>query len=473
MANEALAAGRACAGSAFPCGHAGADRRLARGDRRRVAADREQRAAARPARGPPAAMAGIVRRHPRRAPGRGGRRCGRGARCRSARPAALAAGLRPARRHARVGLPAPLPRRRARALHRGAPGFAGRGVRRGAHEARRAGERGDEHERAAATSSSSASRRPAPSTISSARSPTCASWRRSAPSLWQEAAHDLRGNLGVVSNVAHGLAFRDLPADRRDEFVALLSNNVTALRHLLDDVTVLAACRRARKSGASLRSMPPTCCAACATTCGRSPMRRSCRSPATDRRRCRSKATPSRCAGSPRTCFSTRSSTPRAGRVVLSWGEAAPGDARRWRLSVEDSGPGFHAGPGAPIVDSLDPAVANEALDEAPDSQVAVPGDADERPINQSQARGPGPGDRQAPLRPARRHGRDRHRGRERHDSPRPPAAPLRPRPERVARGARRVRFVAPLYDAFTASAFVHRPAGRGDTAARRVAMDT
>ena len=58
--------------------------------------------------------------------------------------------------------------------------------------------------------------------------------------LWQQAAHDLRGNLGVVSNVAHGLAFRDLPADRRDEFVALLSNNVTALRHLLDDVTVLA-----------------------------------------------------------------------------------------------------------------------------------------------------------------------------------------------------------------------------------------
>ena len=58
--------------------------------------------------------------------------------------------------------------------------------------------------------------------------------------LWQQAAHDLRGNLGVVSNVAQGLAFRDLPADRRDEFVALLSNNVTALRHLLDDVTVLA-----------------------------------------------------------------------------------------------------------------------------------------------------------------------------------------------------------------------------------------
>ena len=80
----------------------------------------------------------------------------------------------------------------------------------------------------------------------------------------------------------------------------------------------------------------------------------------------------------------------RSGGVVLAWGEAAPGDARRWRLSVEDSGPGFHAGPGAPIVNSLNPSAANEPLDEAPDSQVAVPGDADERPINQAQGEGLG-----------------------------------------------------------------------------------
>ena len=33
--------------------------------------------------------------------------------------------------------------------------------------------------------------------------------------LWQQAAHDLRGNLGVVSNVAQGLTFADLPAEKR------------------------------------------------------------------------------------------------------------------------------------------------------------------------------------------------------------------------------------------------------------------
>ena len=51
--------------------------------------------------------------------------------------------------------------------------------------------------------------------------------------LWQQAAHDLRGNLGVVSNVAQGLTFRDLPADKRQDFLLLLRNNVRALHHLL------------------------------------------------------------------------------------------------------------------------------------------------------------------------------------------------------------------------------------------------
>jgi len=80
----------------------------------------------------------------------------------------------------------------------------------------------------------------------------------------------------------------------------------------------------------------------------------------------------------------------RAGSVVLAWGEAAPGDSRRWSVSVSDSGPGFHAGPGAPIVNSLNPSAANEPQDEAPDSDVAAAGDADERPIHQTQGEGLG-----------------------------------------------------------------------------------
>ena len=209
-------------------------------------------------------------------------------------------------------------------------------------------------------------------------------------SLWQQAAHDLRGNLGVVSNVAQGLAFRDLPADRRDEFVALLSNNVTALRHLLDDVTALARLQ----AGQEERRVAPFDAADL--------LRRLCDDvrPLADAKKL------SLAIDGPATLQVEGDAVKvrriaqnlllnalkytRSGRVVLSWGEAAPGDARRWRLSVEDSGPGFHAGPGAPIVNSLNPSATNEPLDEAPDSQVAASGDADERPINQSQGEGLG-----------------------------------------------------------------------------------
>jgi signal transduction histidine kinase len=58
--------------------------------------------------------------------------------------------------------------------------------------------------------------------------------------IWQHAAHDLRGNLGVVANAAHGLSFESLPAERRRDFLVLLRNNITSLRQMLDDVTGLA-----------------------------------------------------------------------------------------------------------------------------------------------------------------------------------------------------------------------------------------
>src|SRR3984893_5490864 len=58
--------------------------------------------------------------------------------------------------------------------------------------------------------------------------------------LWQQAAHDLRGNLGVVANATVGLAHGALHQSSRDDFVRILMRNVTTLHHLLDDVTSLA-----------------------------------------------------------------------------------------------------------------------------------------------------------------------------------------------------------------------------------------
>jgi signal transduction histidine kinase len=218
--------------------------------------------------------------------------------------------------------------------------------------------------------------------------------------LWQQAAHDLRGNLGVVSNVAQGLAFRDLPADRRDEFVGLLSNNVSALRHLLDDVTVLARLQ----AGQEERRVAPFD--------GAELLRRLCDDvrPLAD-----AKGLTLDCAGPDslavegdavkvrriaQNLLLNALKYTRSGGVVLTWGEAAPGDARRWCLSVQDTGPGFHAGPGAPIVSALSPASHDDeattatadasATDAVPDATVPAPGDDDPRPIHQSPGEGIG-----------------------------------------------------------------------------------
>ena len=208
--------------------------------------------------------------------------------------------------------------------------------------------------------------------------------------LWQQAAHDLRGNLGVVSNVAEGLAFRNLPADRRDEFVALLSNNVTALRHLLDDVTVLARLQ----AGQEERRVAPFDAADL--------LRRLCDDvrPLADAKKLSLEAVgpdtlnvegdPIKVRRIAQNLLLNALKYTRAGSVVLAWGEAAPGDSRRWSLSVQDSGPGFHSGPGAPIVNSLNPAVAGGPIDPAPDATVAAPSDDDARPIHQSQGEGLG-----------------------------------------------------------------------------------
>ena len=71
--------------------------------------------------------------------------------------------------------------------------------------------------------------------------------------LWRQAAHDLRGNLGVVANATVGLTHTNLKETSRDSFVRILMRNVTSLHHLLDDVTSLARLQ----AGREIRSIEP------------------------------------------------------------------------------------------------------------------------------------------------------------------------------------------------------------------------
>ena len=199
--------------------------------------------------------------------------------------------------------------------------------------------------------------------------------------LWQQAAHDLRGNLGVVANVAQGLALGDLPQERRETFLGLLQNNVGALHHLLDDVTDLARLH----AGQEVRRVAPFDAA--------DVLRRLCDDlrPMAETRKLYLKAI-----GVPtlpvegdavkvrriaQNLLLNALKYTQTGGVVVNWDDTVARDDGRWALTIEDTGPGFHAGPGAPMVG---------ALSEIPGEPPPTPAAVDARPMHQSHGEGLG-----------------------------------------------------------------------------------
>jgi signal transduction histidine kinase len=190
--------------------------------------------------------------------------------------------------------------------------------------------------------------------------------------LWQQAAHDLRGNLGVVSNVAQGLTLAGLPADRGDDFLALLRNNIGALHRLLDDVTELARLH----AGQEARRVAPFDAAAL--------LRRLCDDvrPLAEAKRLYLKTGGSDALAvegdevkvrriAQNLVLNALKYTP-SGGVTVSWGDTPARDDGRWWLAVEDTGPGLHAGPGAPLRGGLGTTPAGEpAPDDPPPAQQA------------------------------------------------------------------------------------------------------
>jgi signal transduction histidine kinase len=196
--------------------------------------------------------------------------------------------------------------------------------------------------------------------------------------LWQQAAHDLRGNLGVVSNVAQGLTLPALPIERRQDFLGMLRNNISALHRLLDDVTDLARLQ----AGQEERRVAPFDAADL--------LRRLCDDvrPVADDKRLFLRTDGVASLAVEGDAIKVRRIAQNlllnalkytlTGGVTVSWGDTAAPDDGRWWLLVEDTGPGFHAGPGAPLVSALT----------ATPGAAPVPEDA--RPVNQSQGEGLG-----------------------------------------------------------------------------------
>jgi signal transduction histidine kinase len=201
--------------------------------------------------------------------------------------------------------------------------------------------------------------------------------------LWQQIAHDLRGNVGVVATAARGLSLGHTATESREKFIRILGHNVSSLKHLLDDVTSLARLQ----AGSEVRQLVEMDVATEVTdlceglqglaqerglylrTSGPAPFPVT-GDPVKTRRLVQNLV------------LNALKYTP-SGGVDVHWEETLAYDDPRWVITVKDTGPGIQAGPGSPMAVALQGAtqltlgvergVAAEAVEEAVAHTVTPP----------------------------------------------------------------------------------------------------
>lgn len=170
---------------------------------------------------------------------------------------------------------------------------------------------------------------------------------------WREAAHDLRGSLGVVQTVATLLGRGDAPEARRHEMVSLLKRGVDSLQHLLEDVLSLARLQAGHEQR-QLQSFDVAAMLAELAAAARplaearglelvasGPTSLRVEGDATKIRRIVQNL-----------LLNAIKYTP-AGTVTLTWGDSRADDPARWMLCVQDTGPGLDHGAAAAVAGAL------------------------------------------------------------------------------------------------------------------------
>jgi signal transduction histidine kinase len=172
--------------------------------------------------------------------------------------------------------------------------------------------------------------------------------------VWQQAAHDLRGNLGVVANATVGLTRQSQNDSLRDNFVRILMRNVTSLHHLLDDVTSLARLQAGQESR-QIEALDLTAII--------EPLCDGIRPIASQRGLYLHTAGPDGFAAEGDAVKIRRIAQnlilnavkyTRAGGVKVTWGNSSSGDEKRWLLEIADTGPGIPTESGQPIAAALE-----------------------------------------------------------------------------------------------------------------------
>ena len=174
--------------------------------------------------------------------------------------------------------------------------------------------------------------------------------------LWRQAAHDLRGNLGVVANATVGLSHGGLREPLRDNFVRILMRNVTSLHHLLNDVTDLARLQAGaeprRLSVVDVSNVLQQLCEGIRSIAQERHLFLRCEGPEAfavegDEVKIRRIA---------QNLILNAVKFTNAGGITVSWGgsDGHGHDPKRWELRISDTGPGLHSGSDRPLTDALE-----------------------------------------------------------------------------------------------------------------------
>ena len=179
--------------------------------------------------------------------------------------------------------------------------------------------------------------------------------------LWRQAAHDLRGNLGVVANATVGLTNSALRESSRDDFVRILMRNVTSLHHLLEDVTGLARLQAGREerhvAPVDVTPLVQQLCEGIRPLAQQRHLFLRCEGPAGfaadgDAIKIRRIA---------QNLILNAVKYTQQGGITVKWGDSDRNDAKRWELCVIDTGPGFHTSSGQPLANALEKADVSSA----------------------------------------------------------------------------------------------------------------
>jgi signal transduction histidine kinase len=193
---------------------------------------------------------------------------------------------------------------------------------------------------------------------------------------WHEAAHDLRGNVGIVTTTTYLLAEDGVPERSRSRAVEILQSSVSSLRQLLEDLMSLARL----ESGREQRRVEPFDASDLLRRLGESlePLARErgldlvLEGPAT---------------------FPVEGDSAKVWRIVqnltlnalrytaqggarVTWKETRESDVERWLIRIQDTGPGLEARLGSPIAQKLE-----EATDRAREVEKKAVGPDQVEPI--------------------------------------------------------------------------------------------